>query len=141
MMLSTIQNTLLAVCNAIPFLVFAKRADTGEYIFVNTEWERVTGIKWTTATGRTDVELFGEKIGRIYMDNDRRVVESGDVHTFIEDTEGLHESRMYSSTKIPVRDENGVIQCIACVAQDITETLNFRDKLLERIRSIEEIGS
>ena len=70
--------------------------------------------------GNTPSELFNDKDARKIEESDRRVLETGETLTE-EITHNINDNKKhFLNTKIPQKDENGQVNGVICLTQDIT---------------------
>ncbi len=109
-------------------LVSIKDVDS-RYILVNRMWEEKTGLDRKDVIGRTDEELFPGETGRQLRKNDLEVLESGNV---IEKEEIIADGigkRIFLSIKFPLRSDNGAIEGLCGMFNDITERKENEEKI------------
>ena len=101
-------------------VVFAK--DTrGRYLFVNREFERVTGLAAAQMLGQTDEQLFPPALASRFRHNDLRVLQERHSIEFEETADFGSGMRTFISSKFPLLDSNGVAYAVCGMATDITE--------------------
>ncbi len=110
------EQRLEAIADAVEALIYLKRPD-GRYLLINSFFEREHGVRREDITGMSDVDIFGEELGRTYSDNDRRVLEAGHSMQF---EERLPNGDTYVSTKFPLRRKNGELYAVGGISTDIT---------------------
>ncbi|MBN1584248.1 MAG: PAS domain S-box protein [Anaerolineae bacterium] len=121
-------------------------------IFFKDREARLTRVSQNMATslglddpvqivGKTDVDLFGEQYGQQTLVDDLRVMERGEAAI------GVIESRdtgdggkiWTSTTKVPLRDEDGKIVGLAGIARDISEMMRAENALRESQQMLRSI--
>lgn len=113
-----------------PFMAFMKDAD-GRYVFENRAVvEHVGRVRpgVQTLLGRRDHEVFGKAEEEAYVDNDRRVIESGRPMRFDEisvDADGT--IRNWSTVKFPWVDARGR-RCPAGISLDVSALQQARSE-------------
>ncbi|MET3957830.1 PAS domain S-box-containing protein [Rhodococcus sp. OAS809] len=110
------EQRLEAIADAVDALIYLKGID-GRYLLINSFFEREHGVRREDVTGLTDVDIFGEELGRTYSYNDRRVWEAGHSMQF---EELLPDGEIYLSTKFPLRRKNGELYAVGGISTDIT---------------------
>jgi PAS domain S-box-containing protein len=76
----------------------------------------------SAANGRTDFDFFDRASAKQYYRDEQEIVRSGQaVISKVEHVQGSGGPRWLTSTKVPVKDESGVVQGIVGVSRDITE--------------------
>lgn len=115
-------SLLEAVINSIPGLIYAKDL-SGRVTMANQTTLEVIGKPWAAVQGRTDLEFLDDKQqAAIVMENDRRVLETDRV----QEAEELVDhpttgTRIFLSTKRPLRDTSGVVRGVVGMSLDITD--------------------
>ena len=81
--------------------------------------------------GKTDVELFGEEFGRKTLENDRRLMETGEPIIGLTENRRLEDGSLYwtSTTKVPLRDDNGHIVGLVGITREINEFMKAQNEL------------
>jgi PAS domain S-box-containing protein len=100
--------------------VFAKDS-RGRYLFVNREFERVTGKKSHEIVGRTDDEVFSPELAARFRHNDLRVLQERQPIEFEEVADFGEGTRTFLSSKFPLLDAEGNAYAVCGIATDITE--------------------
>jgi PAS domain S-box-containing protein len=109
-------------------LVFAKNR-RGRYLFVNREFERITGRPSPDVIGRTDDEVFPPDLAARFRHNDLRVLQEGHAIEFEEVTEFGGVRRTYLSSKFPLLHADGVAYAVCAIATDISERKRTEEAL------------
>lgn len=136
----TERDLLRTVIDHLPDHIFVKD-DAGRYILDNISHRRFVGLdRARDVCGKTVDEFFPPDMARAYSTDDRRILESGkplfDREEPIVDTDG--QRRWVSTSKIPLRNAEGVIDRLVCISRDITGLKTARDALEEANRELEE---
>ena len=81
--------------------------------------------------GKTDVELFGEEFGRKTLEIDRRLMTAGKPIVGLTESRKLEDGSLYwtSTTKVPLRDDNGQIVGLVGVTREINEFMKAQNEL------------
>ncbi|MGH8809362.1 MAG: PAS domain-containing protein, partial [Noviherbaspirillum sp.] len=118
--LFTNQILLKSIIDSSTAIIYAKDLD-GYYILVNKQFQELFGDTNADLRGLTDQEVFPPEVAEQMLEVDRRVINSGGtVET--EDVMFHHgERRTYISVRYPLRDVNGRIYAVCCIATDISE--------------------
>ncbi|MCJ8165531.1 PAS domain-containing protein [Pontibacter sp. E15-1] len=93
----------------------------GRFELVNMEFERVFEVRSEAIKGKTDAEVFPEKVGELIEEHDREVLELGETKTMEEVFLVEPEERTYITVKFPLKDTKGRINALCSIATDITE--------------------
>jgi two-component system, cell cycle sensor histidine kinase and response regulator CckA len=138
-------DILQAVIEATPDAIFVKDLE-GRYILVNEAAARFLGRPPAAIVGRNDLELYPEATARQFMDDDRRVLETGQPQSFEGVAMSATETQAYLVTKGVFRDSTGAIQGLYGISHDITElrkaheTLDATREALFRAQKLEAVG-
>ena len=93
----------------------------GRYLMINAAGARRFGRTPAEVIGRDDGMLWAADVARPLIENDRRVMESGETYS-VEETVPMHGgARTYLVSKSPYRDENGAVIGLIGIARDVTE--------------------
>ncbi|MCA9057263.1 MAG: PAS domain S-box protein, partial [Planctomycetaceae bacterium] len=111
---------LRAVVRSTTDAVFVKDRQ-GKYLLFNEAAGNFVGVPAVDVIGLDDHSLFEEEAVRIIQTHDRRVMESGIVHTAEETLTAAGVSRTYLSTKAPHRDKAGNVIAVIGISRDITD--------------------
>ncbi len=93
----------------------------GRFLFVNHQFEEITGVGRSEALGNRDIDLFPRPLARQYRRNDLKVIRSGTPLTMEEDVLSHGGEYTYLSVKFPLRDLQGKLYAICGISTDITE--------------------
>src|SRR6476469_3243 len=138
-------DILQAVIEATPDAIFVKDLE-GRYVLVNAAAARFLGRSSKEIVGRNDFELYPEATARQFVEDDRRVLETGVPQSF----EGVATSgagtQAYLVTKGVYRDRAGAVLGLYGISHDITELRKAHEKLeqareaLFRAQKLEAVG-
>ena len=136
---------LQAVIEATPDAIFVKDLD-GRYVVVNAAAARFLGKAPAEIVGKNDLELYPEETARQFMEDDRRVLSTGEPQTF----EGVATSALgtqaYMVTKGVYRGRSGRIAGTFGISHDMTElrqaqqSLEHTREALFRSQKMEAVG-
>src|SRR5215204_1914054 len=101
-------DILQAVIDATPDAIFVKDLD-GRYVVVNSAAAHFLGRSPSEIIGKQDLELYPEATARRFVEDDRRVLVSGQAHAFEGIASSESGSQAYLVTKGPYRDASGRI--------------------------------
>jgi len=101
-----------------PVVAFLKDR-AGRYLYVNEAWSSLMGVAAEQVLGRRDDEILPDVMARPFMDNDRRVLDSGEPIEVEEQVLVRGEARTFLCTKFPVG--SGAELAVGGIAVDISE--------------------
>lgn len=109
----------------------------GRVVFANQTYCETIGRPLTGLIGKTDADLFPPDLAKKYRDDDRRVVQTGEVINMVEEYENPNGERRYVEIfKAPVHDSAGQISGVQILFWDVTE----RQQAEEEVRLAKEIA-
>ena len=112
-------NALTALIEGLPDAVFTKDLQ-GRYLLINEAGARFLGRTVGEILGRTDLELFPPEIAAATIARDRQVFAAGHTLTYEEVDRTPDGTRVWLSTKGPLKDADGNVCGLFGVARDIT---------------------
>jgi len=114
---------MTAVVEAIPSMVFVKRADDHSYVLLNRAGEKMLGHAREDMIGRTDAEFYPRQLAEIYLARDREVIQSGEVRVIEEDHVPRKDGSMaiIRTKKIAIPGPDGQAEYLLGVSEDIAE--------------------
>ena len=130
---------LRAVLETAPGLIYAKDR-AGRMLIANPPTLDLISKPWALVKGRTDAELLDDRAqGEAIMANDRRVMDAG-VAEVLEEVVGTEDglTRIWLSTKAPLRDEAGAVIGLVGISQNITDRKQAERRLVELNETLEE---
>ena len=122
----------------LPQKIFLKDAHS-TYISCNKNYARDLGIMPQEIAGKIDYEFFPREIADKYRDDDKRILESGQVEGFEEQYMLDGKMTWVSISKTPVRNDRGTVTGILGSFLDITEQKQAENKLQkyqQRLKSL-----
>ena len=122
-----VQSQLQQIVDHTSAAVFVKDLD-GRYLFVNREFERLTGVPVGEIVGRSDKELFPSDAEQ-FRRNDLRVIEERRELDFEETIETASGPRIYLSRKFPLVDDGGPAYAVCGIATEITKRKRSEEAL------------
>jgi two-component system sensor histidine kinase/response regulator len=118
-----------ALADDLPLNVIHKDLH-GRRTFANRRYCELHGVTPAEVIGKADADLYPAEIARRYAEDDRRVIESGDVRHDIEETVGADgQHRIIDRLKSPIRDSHGNIVGIQVLFWDVTDGVAAKQAL------------
>ncbi|WP_421736628.1 putative bifunctional diguanylate cyclase/phosphodiesterase [Caulobacter sp.] len=117
------QIFMTAVVEAMPSMVFVKRADDHRYVLLNRAGEKILGFSRDEVIGRTDADFHSAEHAVLYTERDRDVIESGEVRIIEEDLVPRKDGSLaiLRTKKIAIADADGRAEYVLGVSEDIAE--------------------
>ena len=109
--------------------IYMKRIDNGQYLLVNSEWERLFGVTRDRVINMTDHGVFPPALAEQLRANDLGVARAGNTVQYEESAESGDGMRTYVSVKFPVLDSAGQPYAICGISTDITERKRAEDEV------------
>ena len=132
------EELLSAVINNTSAVIYIKDLQ-GRYILINHQYEKLFTLKQEEVKGKTDMDIFPREIAEKFIENDKKVLASGQVQEIEEvapHEDGLHT---YISIKFPVFKESGGIFGLGGISTDINERIKAREELSRHKDHLEEL--
>ncbi|HWJ07273.1 MAG TPA: PAS domain S-box protein [Steroidobacteraceae bacterium] len=120
------ETRLQQVLDNTSALVFAKD-HAGRYLFVNREFEALSGFSSAQMLGRTDEEIFPPDLAARFRHNDLRVLRERRAIEVEETADFGQGRRVYVASKFPLFDSSGRAYAVCGIATDITERKRLED--------------
>ncbi|MFQ4144022.1 PAS domain S-box protein [Chlorogloeopsis sp. ULAP02] len=119
---------LNTVNQATPTLIYVKDRQ-GRLLLANPATLRAIGKTEAEIIGKTEMDFLSREEAQQIVENDRRVMQTGQVQVF-EETVALPDgTRTFLSTKSPYRDEQGNMIGLIGVSTDITDRRRADERL------------
>ncbi len=126
------QNLLRAIMDGTTDPIFLKDRNS-RILMANPATLAVIGKPLEQIIGKSDPEFYDDPaIGQAIMENDQKVMETGQTSVIEERVLTPEGERIFLSTKTPYRDQSGNVIAIIGVAHDITERKK-REQELDRL--------
>ncbi|HEX8711255.1 MAG TPA: PAS domain-containing protein, partial [Terracidiphilus sp.] len=101
----------------------------GRYLMINSAGAGFLGRKVQEIMGKTDEQMFDAEVGRVIMERDQKVLESGVTQTYEEFGTAAGVTRLYSATKGPFRDPGGQVIGLLGICRDITNQRRAEEEI------------
>ena len=131
------ERRLQAIIDNTTAVVYVKDL-AGRFMLTNQKFERILDLEKGGAVGRSDQELFPPEFAQTQIENDRRVLESGEpiqIEENIVDSNG--DEFTYVSLKFPLRRDDREIYATCTISTDISDRLRAEDERREFERRIQ----
>jgi PAS domain S-box-containing protein len=93
----------------------------GRFTFANKSFCELLGRPLEKIVGKTDFDFYPVKLAQKYRQDDRRVIETGDVFETVEENKSDGRTSYVQVMKSPVRDAGGNVVGVQVIFWDITE--------------------
>jgi len=108
--------------------------DQGRYAYLSKTFERRFDVQFDDVRGKTDYEIWPQKIAEVFRKNDLKVLNSDQPIEIVEETASLNGKRIFwMSFKFPFQDASGQ-RYVGGMGVDITERIQAENEL-KRIQS------
>ncbi len=123
-----------SLVESLPLHVIRKDME-GKVVFGNQRYCESLGLPLEALIGKSDFDLFPPDLAQKYCDDDRRVLESGQVFNDVEAHQNAKGERTFVEIfKCPIRNAQGEISGIQVMYWDVTE----RKRAVEEVRAAKE---
>lgn len=122
------ERQLQAIVDNVAALVFVKDRE-GRFLVANRHLEHVLGRPRSEIVGNTNRAFFPREIAESFVAHDRQVMETGQPLRFEETVPQVDGPHTYLSLKFPLREPDGTIYGVCCVATDISERKDLETRL------------
>lgn len=131
------QALLWGIVDNSSLVIYAKNPE-GQYLLVNSEFERLFDVNHADILGKTDFEIFTREEAETFRTNDQRALAAG---TSIQQEETVsvdHESKSYIATKFPLRGPDGSVFAVCGISTEITRLKAAETEVLHKERDIRQ---
>ncbi len=130
------EERLKAVVDNSTAIIYLK--DTkGRHLLVNRRFEELFHVTQEQVIGKTDHDIFPEEVANAFMENDRKVLDSGiplELEEVAPHDDGLHT---YISVKVPLKNAAGQPYAVCGISTDITRRKVAEDQREEMLAQVE----
>ncbi len=110
-----------SLVESLPLHVIRKDTE-GKVVFGNQRYCQSIGLPLDDLIGKTDFDLFPFDLAKKYVEDDRRVLDTGHVFNQVEEHQNADGERVFVEIfKGPVRDSQGTIAGLQVMYWDVTE--------------------
>jgi PAS domain S-box-containing protein len=135
------QALLQAVTEGSPDPIFIKDRQS-QLLMANPATLALIGKPAGQVIGKTDAEFYDiREVGLAIMENDRRIMESGQTEVVEEQVITADHKRTYLSTKTPWRNAEGEVIGLLGVARDITDRKEKEKQLRQLNRTLRALSN
>jgi PAS domain S-box-containing protein len=125
------QKLLRSIIEGTDDAIFVKDRES-RLLMANPATLRIIGKQSEAVLGKNDAEIYPDpEIGRIILETDRRIMESGKAEVVEETVEGPEGRRTFLSSKTPRYDDQGRVIGLLGISRDITERKRAEEVLRE----------
>ena len=117
-----------ALLDHCPAVIYAKDLE-GKYLYTNSQFEEIFGLKREDILGRPDFDLFPREQAEGFRNNDLIVSRLKQSTVFDEEVPQLDGLHYYVSAKFPIFDEKGRIYATGGVSNDVSENTRLKTGL------------
>jgi PAS domain S-box-containing protein len=127
-----------SLVESLPQSIFRKDLQ-GHFTFANPRFCAELGRPPAAVIGKTDCDFFPAELAQKYQEDDRRVIESGDIKEFTEENRTAEgRTRYVRVVKIPVRDAAGRIISLQGIFWDITAQIEAENALQRTLADLKQ---
>ncbi len=120
------QRRLLGSINNTVHDFISLKDPTGQYVYANPALARFVDFPEQAIPGKTDRDLFGDKIARNFADMDSSVTETGIKTNEIVDIEFKGQQKFLRVEKTRLIDDDGQFMGIVTVTGDVTDYVSYQ---------------
>lgn len=104
----------------LPIHVTVKDLD-GKIIYANRMFQEMIGLPLAAILGKTDYDFFPRELADKYVQDDRRIVETGELYSDVEENRHEGQVRYFEIRKTPVRNADGRVVGTQAIFWDVTK--------------------
>jgi len=134
------KNQLLTLINSMPDRIYIKDRNS-RFIIGNIHVTQIMGAKTPEEViGKTDHDFYSKDLADAYFKDEQEIMEN-DIQIINKEERGLDlnkEEIIVSTTKVPVKDDDGNIIGIVGIGRDITNQKKVEAALKEKSEALQE---
>jgi PAS domain S-box-containing protein len=111
----------------------------GRYLYVNPAATASMGISPAKAIGRTDFEIFPERVARAMTAYDREMLVQQKTLFSTERMRVKDQVRHFNTVRFPILDDQGRMISFAIIARDMTEEVSLQEEVRQNKEYLENI--
>ncbi len=128
------EEFLSSIIENIPDMIFIKEARDLKFVRFNKAGEELLGLRRDELIGKSDFDFFPKEQAQFFYENDKKVLNSGEMIDIIEEPiETKNGERILHTKKLPILDKNGKPAYLLGISEDITE----RKQMIEALAASE----
>jgi len=130
------------IIDNVSMAIQVKNARTLRYMLVNKASEELWGLTRDQIIGKTPHEIFDKDFADVIEEHDRQLLDTRSSFYVPEHKieTPRNGTRVVTSNRIAVRDNNGEVQYLVSVVEDVTERKNVEDQL-RQAQKMEAVGN
>lgn len=118
-----------SLVETLPQNIFRKNLQ-GRFTFANQQFCRTLHVDLDQVVGKTDFDFFPAELATKYQQDDRRVLETGNVYETVEEHRPPGGEKLYVQVvKTPLREADGRINGLQGIFWDITQQRKAEDEI------------
>lgn len=132
------ERLLTSIMDNSPAVIYVKDTN-GRFTYINREFEKIFNLKQENVIGLTLFDIFPESVADEMHKNDQTVFDSVSMLQTEEIVPQHDGSRIYSTIKFPLFDEQGKPDAVCGISTDIT-TRKKQEQQLYQSQKMESLG-
>ena len=124
------ESRFSAIMRYLPGVAFLKKS-SGEFVYVNETWERVSQIKVKDIYGKSDEDMWPEDIAAQYKANDNTVITAKIPLHFMQTVPQDDGRHNWYTVKFPILEDSGDVVMIGGIGIDVTVREQMEKELHE----------
>lgn len=115
------RNLLRTLIDNLPDTIYFKDNNAKKVISNKMDYLFSDASTEHEVLGKTDLEIYGEALGRCWYDQDQKILRTGEgIYDFEEYFEKSDISKWISTTKLPLKNESGEVTGLLGIGRNIT---------------------